>query len=96
MGQRKFSEALQAYESQLHAILADSAPNTYNEIGCRLNIVWMKRELKDTTSVREHLSVIVSKHREQFPSSLRQKLDEKFDYALRFQQELANGTFPGQ
>lgn len=87
----KLKDALGAYERQLGAIVADNAPNDYNEIGCRMNIVSVKISLKDTTQVREHLSVVLSKEQQAFPSNLRSKVEEKFQQARRFQEQLVNG-----
>ena len=90
--QNKFAEALDAYQRQLAAILADDSPNDYNEVGCRLNIVYMNVALRDTTIVREQLSAILDKQQNIFPSFLRSKVDEKFQQARRFQDELSRGT----
>jgi len=91
-GQNKMSEALDVYQRQLAAILADDSPNDYNEIGCRLNIVYAKKALRDTTTIREQLSAILDKQQNKFPSFLRTKVDEKFQQARRFQDELSRGT----
>ncbi len=89
--QNRLIEALDAYERQLSAIVADSAPNDYNEIGCRMNIVSVKISLQDTTRIREHLSVVLSKEQKPIPSFLRSKVEEKFQQARRFQEQLSSG-----
>ena len=96
MGQRRFEEAKVAYENQLAEILTVNAPNAYNEIGARLNIVFMKKELRDTTNVREHLDRIFSKAKGRFPRNLQDKLEQHLEHARRLHAEISSGTFPGQ
>ena len=95
-GQNKYIAAKEAFEHLLAEILSVQAPNAYSEIGIRVNIVLMKRAVRDTTQVRKHLAIIFSKQENPYPDALREKMNQHFTLARRFQQELSNGTFPGQ
>lgn len=89
--QGKYGEALAMYERQLKAILSDNTPNAYNELGCRVNIMVVKVALKDTTQLREHLSAVFAMPLQSFPPYLREKVEEKFQQARRFEELLTNG-----
>lgn len=89
--QGKYAEALAVYERQLKSILSDNAPNPYNELGCRVNIMFVKVALKDTTQLREHLNAVFAMPRQSFPPYLREKVEEKFQQARRFEEFLTNG-----
>ncbi|MCI0706494.1 MAG: hypothetical protein L0Y80_03290 [Ignavibacteriae bacterium] len=95
-GQKRYAEAKDAFERQLQEILNAPHPNEYNEIGARVNVVFMKRTIRDTTDVRRQLSIILSKKVTDLPDYLQGKVEPHMQMARRFQQELDSGTFPGQ
>lgn len=94
--QGKYVEALAVYERQLNAILSDHVSNPYNELGCRVNIMFVKVALKDTTRFREHLNAVFAMPRQAFPPYLREKVEEKFQQARRLEELLTNGKISSQ
>ncbi|MGH2568918.1 MAG: tetratricopeptide repeat protein [Bacteroidota bacterium] len=94
--QGKWNESLEFFQRQLKAILDDTPPNDYNEIGCRINIVFVKVAMKDTTEIREHLAEVLAKEQKLFPPHLRAKVEEKFQQARAFEQRLVNGKISSE
>jgi tetratricopeptide (TPR) repeat protein len=94
--QNKYAEALEAYERLLRAIQEDAAPNGYNEVACRVNILSIKASLHDTTQYREHLAALRLMQQRVFPPYLRQKVEEKFQQARQLEKLFSSGKLSSQ
>ena len=89
--QGRYGEALGVYERQLKSILLDRIPNPYTELDCRVNIMTVKIALNDTSQLRSHLNAVFAMPTQSFPPFLREKVEEKFQQARRFEELLTNG-----
>jgi len=74
-------EAIAAYEQLLASIREGMNGNPYNELVCRLNIARLKLAMGDTVHVRRTLTSILKYRPEDFPSHLKNRVEEKLERA---------------
>jgi tetratricopeptide (TPR) repeat protein len=91
----RHKEALAAYNEILKSVIADSIPNPYSEVLCRLNIVRMKNRLADTTDVEMHLNALLAYEKYGFSEDLQDRALEKFKEARRIKENLRNSKPAG-
>lgn len=84
----KRAEAIAVYESLFRSITTDPRGSAYNELVCRLNLVRLKLELKDTTLVSHHLAAIAALEGYRFPDYLKRRVRQKFDEASSLKRRL--------
>ena len=88
--QNRSAEAVPAYSSLLKNIVHVHAPNPYNEIVCRLNLVKSKVVLNDTTNVLYNLKTLLSYETCSFPANLQSRANAKFEEARKLLLQLEN------
>lgn len=90
----KFSEAAEAYQKLLEAIVGEPDNNRYNEIVCRLNLAKVSMALGDSTQVRRNLDVILKLHENSFPAHLKSRVQDKLEQAGLLMRKLyTSGSF---
>ncbi len=76
--QKKYTEAVSAYESLLENILNAQFPNPYGEIVCRLNLVKCKIAIDNIAGIELHLNKILAYKKYSFPAKLTKRAEAKF------------------
>jgi tetratricopeptide (TPR) repeat protein len=88
--QKKYSDAVTAYENLLENILQAQAPHPYNEIVCRLNMVKSMLAVGDSTTFKENLDKIISYENIQFPNNLKSRAQAKFEETKKLLSTIEN------
>jgi tetratricopeptide (TPR) repeat protein len=86
--QKKYREAVVAYERLLENLVHAGAPHPYGEIVCRLNLVKSELALKDTVGSAEHLRIILSYGNFIFPENIRSRAEAKLKEAAELAGEM--------